>query len=77
MTARTIWVIERGSYSDYRVLGVFSTKANAERVLAMIEPDDDPPSITEWPLDPAVTELGCGAIPNGTGSWRVMVRWNG
>lgn len=24
----TIWVVERGEYSDYRVLGVFSSKEN-------------------------------------------------
>jgi hypothetical protein len=29
---KTVWVIEQGSYSDYRVVGVFTSRENAKRV---------------------------------------------
>ena len=61
-----IWVIEQGSYSDYRVVGVFSSKENAERVLAFLKKEDDVfdvPEIAEWVLDPHVTELNAGLKP--------------
>jgi hypothetical protein len=62
---KTIWVIERGSYSDYRVLGVFSCKAHARRVADMINQKEhygDKATIDEWPLDPCVEELVKGYV---------------
>lgn len=63
----TVWVIEQGEYSDYRVVGVFSTKARAEQALAAINKKDEdgdsigyPASIAEWPLDPGSKELSKG-----------------
>ena len=46
----SIWVIEDGEYSDYRVRGVFSSRENAE---LMIEKGLTG-TIAEWTLDPSV-----------------------
>ena len=54
----SVWAIEEGRYSDYHVVGVFSTKENAERVLAKLEYPHA--TISEWPLDPFVDELNAG-----------------
>ena len=53
--SKTIWVIEDGEYSDYRVVGVFTTKKNAELICSKVGG-----TIAEWPLDPAVMELSRG-----------------
>lgn len=31
-TRKTIWVVEQGEYSDYRVVGVFSSQESAQVV---------------------------------------------
>lgn len=63
----TVWVVERGSYSDYHVVGVFSSRENADRIAdALNQPDEDgiKPSdeatVVEWPLDPAIGEMNAG-----------------
>jgi hypothetical protein len=60
----SVFVIEQGSYSDYHVVGVFSTRENAETVLAALkaatESYYDTPGIAEWPLDPAIDALRAG-----------------
>lgn len=60
--AKTIWVIEQGSYSDYRVVGVFTSKKNAEAVKAKMETYGswDDPTIAEWELDQAVSQINKG-----------------
>ncbi len=59
---KTVWVVERGSYSDYRVVGVFSSKENAKYLCDMVNLTDsyDKATVAEWPLDPAITELHQG-----------------
>jgi hypothetical protein len=57
---KSVWVIEQGSYSDYHVVGVFSSRKNAKLVLDSLTKDYDEPTIAEWPIDPAVTELNAG-----------------
>jgi hypothetical protein len=59
---KTVFVIEKGSYSDYRVVGVFTTRANAESVCAAINATEsyEEATIAEWPLDPAVADLAQG-----------------
>jgi hypothetical protein len=52
---KTVWVIERGEYSDYSVAGVFSTEANARKIAALVHGD-----VAEWPLDPGIAELNQG-----------------
>lgn len=61
-TPKSIFAIEQGTYSDYRVVGVFSSKENAEIVAARINADDpyNHATVAEWPLDPAVNELNQG-----------------
>lgn len=60
----TIWVVEQGSYSDYRVVGVFTSKENADHIAKVINGDEedryDDATVAEWPLDPAVAELRQG-----------------
>jgi hypothetical protein len=52
----SVWVIEQGEYSDYRVVGVYSTKENAEMVCAKINAHRgyDEASIAEWEMDAGV-----------------------
>jgi len=57
---KTIFVIEQGCYSDYHVVGVYSTRENAEKVLARISKKWDEPVIAEWALDPGIVELNAG-----------------
>lgn len=54
-----VWAIENGSYSDYHIVGVFSTQENAERVLASGVPGD----IVEWELDPGIANMNAGLTP--------------
>lgn len=54
----SVWVIKQWEYSNYRVVGVFSSKENAELVLAAM--DNPKASIAKWPLDPAVKKLRSG-----------------
>lgn len=59
----TVWVVEEGSYSDYHVVGVFSTQENAQLVWDAIKAcehnylNDGP---TRWALDPLVDQLRTG-----------------
>lgn len=60
MKANTVWVVEKGSYSDYSVVGVFSTRVNAESTADALNADEswlhDKATVAEWPLDPSVDE---------------------
>ena len=67
MTNKTVWVVEKGSYSDYAVVGVFTSKEFAQQIADAINKPDDEDSyhgedatIAEWPLNPAVKELRNG-----------------
>ena len=51
----SIWVVENGEYSDYRVEGVFSTKENANLAAEFTGGE-----VAQWPLDPAIDELRQG-----------------
>lgn len=53
--AKTVWVVEEGEYSDYRVVGVFTSQANADLIASRVGG-----SVAEWPLDSAVAELNQG-----------------
>lgn len=57
---KSVWVIEQGSYSDYHVVGVFSSKKNAELILNILSDKWDEPTIAEWTLDPAVEGINAG-----------------
>lgn len=62
-----IWALEDGEYSDYHVIGVFSSRENAEIVQKVTRG-----TIAEWPLDPAVKEINQGLT-----TWRVLMLRNG
>ena len=53
---KSVWVIEEGEYSDYHVVGVYDSRESAETILASL-PDDDRPTIAEWPLNPCLDEV--------------------
>lgn len=60
-----VWVIESGEYSDYHVVGVFSSKKNAQLVYDAIRTSqgyhtDLHDEIACWPLDPVIEELRQG-----------------
>ena len=59
---KTIWVIEKGSDSDYWVVGVFSTKENAQVVCDRINKDEsyERATIDEWPMNPGVEAINQG-----------------
>jgi hypothetical protein len=65
--SQKIWVIEQGDYSDYRVVGVYSTRENAELALTMTGGD-----ISEWKMDPGIEEARAGFS-----RWAVAMRRNG
>ena len=56
----SVWVVETGEYSDYRVVGVFSSKENAQQIADTLHASYDEATVSEWPLDPAVLELRQG-----------------
>lgn len=61
---KTVWVLDEGSYSDYHVVGVYSSKENAQVVYdALHEHSDDMDEPEEWELDPGVDELRKGYNP--------------
>ena len=62
---KSIWMIEQGSYSDYRVVGVYSTKEGAELVCAKINGEEsyELAVVSEWPLDPGVEAINQGLSP--------------
>lgn len=56
------WIIEQGEYSDYHVVGIFSTEENAKHVMERIKQTYkyDRPYITERSFDPGIAELNEG-----------------
>lgn len=52
-----VWTVEQGEYSDYSVLGVFSTKENAERVATIVGGGAE---VVERRLDPIIEDLNEG-----------------
>jgi len=59
--SKSIWIIEQGEYSDYHVVGIFSTKENAEKAFHIIDSSSyASPKIVEYKLDPGVEELNQG-----------------
>ncbi len=71
---KKVWLIEQGVYSDYRVVGVFSTKENADLVCKEIKKSDyhNNPEVREWNLDPGVSQLNKGYL-----KFRVLMLRNG
>lgn len=63
------WIIECGTYSDYRVIGIYTSKDNADRACAYFKTKDDgwhdDAQVVERPLDPCIKELGEGLVQYG------------
>lgn len=57
-----VWVIEKGSYSDYRVCGVYDSQEKAERVAEWLNAEDasDEATVAKWPLNPGADALNAG-----------------
>jgi hypothetical protein len=72
--SNSVWVIEQGSYSDYRVVGVYTSKENAEIVCDEINKSDsyEQATIAEWPLNPGSSEIN-----QGLSQWLVHMRRDG
>ena len=54
--SKSVWAIEDGEYSSYHVVGVFTSRENAELILSKLKSGE----IVEWPLDPAVEKVNAG-----------------
>ena len=59
---KKVWVVEQGCYSAYLVVGVFSSKKNADLVASKINESEryDKATVAEWELDPGVDALNKG-----------------
>lgn len=66
-TKKTMYLVTAGSYSDYRVMGVYDSKENAERAREVFDADD----IEEYVLN-EVPETPPGLLP-----WRVVMAKDG
>ena len=72
------YVLTEGEYSDYHIVGVYSTKENAEAVKRWIVAEDDDSyiasliDIEEYELDP-----GVDAIRQGLNAYRTQMSWDG
>ncbi len=62
-TPKLVYLVESGSYSDYHVVGVYSTRENAQLVAEKIGGD-----VAERPLDLAADELRKGFT-----TWQVLM----
>ena len=63
MSDTPIFAVEQGSYSDFRVVGVFSTREAAERLAAWINAGAswmDQAEVSEWVLDPPCERMNAG-----------------
>ncbi|MHB8734246.1 MAG: hypothetical protein ACYC6M_02975 [Terriglobales bacterium] len=67
MRRSTIWVVEEDEYNDYRVVGLYSTEANA-KVIA----DRYGGTVAEWPIDANIDD-----IRRGYSQWRIQMLRDG
>ena len=52
----TLYVVTEGEYSDYHIVGIYSTKEHAEKVKKYYNGLYDYPDIEEWELDKDIPE---------------------
>jgi hypothetical protein len=57
-----VWMVEQGDYSDYRVVGIFSTRTNAKRIADAINAGDgyNKAIVVSRELNPCIDELNAG-----------------
>jgi hypothetical protein len=72
--AKTIYAVNSGSYSDYRVNALFSTKAKAEEYMKAV-PDPEYNEIGEYELDGGMDKVDM--IRRGYSVWRVLMQRDG
>ena len=72
MTAKKVYAVNSGEYSDYRVNAIFSTKEKAEAFMRAV-PHNDYNHIEEDEIDPPTVDL----IRRGYSLWRVLMLRNG
>jgi hypothetical protein len=72
----SVWIVEQGEYSDYRVVAIYSTEAAAQKAADTINsglgPYGDKASIEERTLDPGLDKMNEGLVP-----WRVCMKRDG
>ena len=71
-----IYVVNAGTYSDYRIVALFSTRDRAEEFMSTVpvgSHDDDFNDIEEYDLDPNTAEL----IKHGYSLWSVEMLADG
>lgn len=63
--SKSVWVIERGEYSNYRVVGVYTSRRNAQAVVDKIKSGNSwtEPTIAKWELDPGIDDINAGREP--------------
>ena len=74
--AKTVYAVTAGSYSDYRIVALFSTKERAEEfIAAMTKPDgyNELNGIEEFELDPQTADM----IRRGYSVWYVQMLIDG
>ena len=69
---KTIYAVSSGSYSDYRVDALFSSRKLAEEFMTLIK-DNDYNDIEEYQLDPPAADL----IKRGYAVWRIHMLKDG
>jgi len=55
MKTKSIWAIEDGCYSDYHIVGVFSSEEKAQKIKNIVGGE-----VVEWNLDPGINEINKG-----------------
>lgn len=66
-----VWLVTQGSYSDYRVLAAFSSRALADACKELIRGDEfDSTDVEEFPLDPPEPPHPPGLFPYTVGMAR-------
>ena len=71
---KIVFLVSDGSYSEYSVRGVFSTRQNAEEFMAFFKSEygDDWNPIEEMELDAALPQLRAGFVP-----WTIIMLRDG
>lgn len=69
---KKVFAVSSGSYSDYRIDAIFTTRGKAKAYMEAV-PDDDYNDIEEYELDPPVTDL----IKRGYSIWLVHMLIDG
>lgn len=69
---KTIYAVNSGCYSDYRIDALFSTRKLAEEFMASV-PDGDYNGVEEFELDPPTADL----LRRGYSVWNVHMLING